>query len=123
MNIQGITILTEKIIYGPQWFGIVAWIISVIAGFFFLMLVIEGDEMWAIIPTVTCFILFITFIAIAFEENHNTFLNKPSKIQYTIEIIDDNAWKEIGPNYNVIEQPYEKKKIYVIEGDYINDNT
>ena len=123
MNIQGVNILSQKIIYSPQWFGIVAWVCAVVLGFFFLIFLIEGQEMWAMIPTTICFILFVIFLAIGFEENHNTFLNKPSKIQYEIEIIDDNAWKELGPKYNVLEKLYENKEIYRIEGDYTDDNT
>ena len=79
--------------------------------------------MWAMIPTTICFILFVIFMAIGFEANHSTFLNKPSKIQYEIEIIDDNAWKKLGPKYNVLEKLYENKEIYRIEGEYGNDNT
>ena len=123
MNIQGVEILSQKILYSPQWFGIAAWIGMIVIGFFFLIVLIEGYETWAIIPTAICFILFMICIAIAFEENHSTFLNKPSKIQYEIEITDDNAWKELGPNYNVLKKLYENKEIYRIEGDYINDNT
>ena len=123
MNIQGVNVLSQKIIYSPQWFGIAAWIVAVVLGFLFIMILIEEDETWAIVPIIICFILFIIFMGISFEENHNTFLNKPSKIQYEIEIIDDNAWKELGPNYNVLEKIYENKEIYRIEGDYIDDNT
>ena len=84
------------------------------------MVLIEGYEAWAMIPTVISFILFITFLAITFEENHSTFLNKPSKIQYEIEITDDNAWKELGPNYDILKKLYKNKKIYRIEGDYLS---
>lgn len=100
-----------------------AWICAVFLEFFFLFILIEEYKAWAIIPTTICFILFMIFLGIGFEENHNTFLNKPSKIQYKIEIIDDNAWKELGPNYIVKEKLYETKEIYRIEGEYVNDNT
>lgn len=123
MNIQGVNVLSQKIIYSPQWFGIAAWIGAIILGLFFLIIFIEEDKMWTMISTIVCFILFIIFIGIAFEENHNTFLNKPSKIQYDIEITDSNAWKELGPNYRVLKKLYENKEFYCIEGDYINDNT
>lgn len=123
MNIQGVNVLSQKIIYSPQWFGRVAWIGAIVLGFFFLIIFIEKDKMWTIIPTSACFILFIILIGIAFEENHKTFLNKPSKIQYDIEITDNNAWKELGPNYRVLKRLYENKEFYCIEGDYINDNT
>lgn len=123
MNIQGVNVLSQKIIYSPQWFGIAAWIGAIVLGLFFLIIFIEEDKTWTMISTIVCFILFIFFIGIAFEENHNTFLNKPSKIQYDIEIIDNNAWKELGPNYHVLKRLYENKEFYCIEGDYINDNT
>lgn len=123
MNIQGVNILSQKIIYSPQWFGAAAWICAMVLGFFFLIVLIEGYEMWAMIPTVISFILFLILIAIAFEENHSTFLNKPSKVQYEIEITDDNAWKELGPNYDVLKKLYENKEIYRIEGVYVDDNT
>lgn len=123
MNIQGVNVLSQKIIYSPQWFGIAAWIGAIVLGFFFLIIFIEGYKEWAMVPTIVCFILFIILIAIAFEENHNTFLNKPSKIQYDIEITNDDAWKELGPNYRVLKKLYKNKKFYCVEGDYINDNT
>lgn len=123
MNIQGVEVLTEKIIYSPQWFGIVAWIGAMAIGLLFLSLAIDEEELWQLIIGSISLVLFIVFAGITFEENHSTFLNKPSKIQYEIEITDDNAWKELGPNYDVLEKLYENKEIYRIKGDYINDNT
>ena len=123
MNIQGVEVLAEKIIYSPQWFGIVAWIGAMAIGILFLSLAIDEEELWQLIIGSISLVLFIVFAGITFEENHSTFLNKPSKIQYEIEITDDNAWKELGPNYDVLKKLYENKEIYRIEGDYINDNT
>lgn len=123
MNIQGVNVLSQKIIYSPQWFGTAAMIGAIILGFFFLIILAESYEAWTIFPIITCFILFIIFMVIALDENHNTFLNRPSKIQYDIEITDSNAWKELGPNYRILKKLYENKEFYCIEGDYINDNT
>ena len=123
MNIQGMEILTEKIIYSPQWFGIIVWIGAMAIGIFFLLLAIDEEELWQFIIGSMSLVLFIIFAGITFEENHSTFLNKPSKIQYEIEITNDNAWKELGPNYDILKKLYENKEIYRIEGDYINDNT
>ena len=123
MNIQGVEVLTEKIIYSPQWFGIIAWIGAMAIGLLFLSLAIDEEELWQLIIGSISLVLFIVFAGITFEENHSTFLNKPSKIQYEIEITDDNAWKELGPNYEVLKKLYENKEIYRIKGDYINDNT
>lgn len=123
MNIQGVEVLTEKIIYSPQWFGIVAWIGAMAIGLLFLSLAIDEEELWQLIIGSISLVLFIVFAGITFEENHSTFLNKPSKIQYEIEITDDNAWKELGPNYDVLKKLYENKEIYRIEGDYVDDNT
>lgn len=123
MNIQGVEILSQKILYSPQWFGIVAWIGAMAIGILFLSLAIDEEELWQLIIGSISLVLFIVFAGITFEENHSTFLNKPSKIQYEIEITDDNAWKELGPNYEVLKKLYENKEIYRIKGDYINDNT
>lgn len=123
MNIQGVNVLSQKIIYSPQWFGKAAIVCAIILGFFFLILLIEGYEMWTMAPIIICFILFAIFTGTTFEREHNTFLNKPSKIQYDIEITDNNAWKELGPNYRVLKRLYENKEFYCIEGDYINDDT
>lgn len=123
MNIQGVEVLAEKIIYSPQWFGIVAWIGAMAIGIFFFLLAIDEGEFWQLIIGSISLVLFIVFTGITFEENHSTFLNKPSKILYEIEITDDNAWKELGPNYDVLKKLYENKEIYRIEGDYTNDNT
>ena len=123
MNIQGVNILTQQTIFDPTWYGITAWVIMVCLTFFFAIMWIDGCEAWAGPICWICFILFIICIALTFVEDGKTLLNHPSKIEYTIEIIDDNAWKELGPNYVVKEKPYKTKEIYVIEGDYINDNT
>jgi len=122
MNIQGVEVLSEKIIYSPYWFVyasiVVLWIISIIL---FFIWIDTGNEC-AGISLVFIFILTIAFTVVALTDNP-TFLNHPSKTQYEIEIIDDNAWKELGPNYTIKNKPYETKEIYVIEGDYIDDNT
>ena len=62
--------------------------------------------------------IFIICIALTFVESGETILNHPSKIEYIIEITDDNAWKELGPYYSVKEKVYENKEIYIVEGDY-----
>lgn len=119
MNIQGVEILTQKIIFSPIWQGIAAWIIIMCFTFFFALLWLDGCESWAGFITAICFIFFVISLALTFTDNFKTFLNHPSKIEYTIEITDDNAWKKLGPNYTVKEKVYENKEIYLIEGDYI----
>lgn len=123
MNIQGIEILTEKIIYSPQWFGIAAWVIMMSCACLFALLWLDGCEAWAGPLCWISFALFIICIALTFSGNNKTIFNYPSKIEYTIEITNDNAWKELGPNYIVKEKPYETKEIYVVEGEYVNDNS
>ena len=123
MDIQGVNILTRRIIFSPIWPGIVAWIIIMCFTFFFAMTWLAEDKDWAGPVCGICFALFVICLALNFTDNSKTFLNHPSKIEYIIEITDDNAWKELGPNYTVKEKPYETKEIYIIEGDYVDDNT
>ena len=121
MNMEGIEILSEKIIYGPHLLGIILIICSFFAAFVFLGCYVSGIfEEWAAGVIIFFLIFAIISIFLSFS-NSPTYLNYPDKIQYEIEIIDDNAWKELGPNYNVINKPYETKEIYLIEGDYKND--
>lgn len=120
MNIQGVEILTQKTIYSPHWLGIIALIM-------FLFTTIILIRMWADgfinkgAGIVSCFTfaLFLICLILLTATNYETPLNYPTKIQYEIEILDDNAWKELGPNYTVKEKVYENKEIYLIEGDYI----
>ena len=119
MNIQGVEILTQKIIFGPIWQGLAIWVIMMCLTFFFTLIWAEGCESWASSVAVICFIFFVISFALTLTNNSKTFLNYPSKIEYTIEITDDNAWKKLGPNYTVKEKIYENKEIYLIEGDYI----
>ena len=123
MNIQGVCILSQHVIFSPVWYGIAAWVIMMCLAFFFAMLWLGEMEEWAGPLCWIFFALFIICIALTFIEDSKTILNHPSKIEYTIEITDDNAWKELGPNYIVKEKPYETKEIYIIEGDYTDDNT
>jgi len=123
MNIQGVCILSQHTFFSPMWYGIAAWVIMMCLACFFGMMWLDGLEEWAGLICGICFALFIIFLALTFTENEKTLLNHPSKIKYTVEITDDNAWKELGPNYTVKEKLYETKEIYIIEGDYVDDNT
>ena len=120
MNIQGVEILTQKIIFSPTWQGIATWAIIMCLTFFFALLWLEKSENWVVglIPLI-CFVFFVISLALTYTDNSKTFLNYPSKTEYTIEIIDDNAWKELGPNYTVKEKAFENKEIYIVEGDYV----
>ena len=119
MNIQGVCVLSQQTIFSPMWYGVAAWVIMMCFTFFFAIMWLDACEIWAGPVCWVCFILFIVCVALTFTEGRKTPLNYPSKIEYTIEIIDDNAWKELGPNYTVKEKPYEMKEIYIIEGDYV----
>ena len=123
MNIQGVCILSQHTIFSPMWYGIAAWVAMLCLTCFFGMMWLDGCEAWAGPVCWICFALFSICIALTFVESGKTIFNYPSKIKYTIEITDDNAWKELGPNYTVKEKPYEIKEIYIIEGEYIDDNT
>ena len=121
MLINGVKILKSIIIYVPIWYGITTWISMLFLMHFFMYRTIDTEELWSMIATVICFVGVIV-CSFTFINKRQTFFNKPSKIEYTIEILDDNAWKEIGLNYTVKEKLYENKEIYVIEGDYDNAN-
>lgn len=123
MNIQGVCTLSQQTIFSPMWYGIAAWVIMMCLTFFFAIMWLDGCEKWAGPICWICFALFIICIVLTFIEESKTIFNYPSKIEYTIEITDDNAWKELGPNYIVKEKLYETKEIYIIEGDYVDDNT
>lgn len=119
MSTIGVVILEQQTLYQPTLFGIIGWIISLVAFFCVLSLWMDVMEPGAGIASIICFACFISFLVLTFTNTHKTPLNKPAKIRYTIEITDDNAWKELGPNYNVIEKVYNDKEIYIIEGDYV----
>ena len=92
MNIQGVEILTQKILYSPQTTGIIT---SIILPFITIILI----AVWANNPInkgagiVSCFTfcLFILSLVLTMETTHSTILNKPTKIQYQIDVIDDKA--------------------------------
>lgn len=121
MLTNGATILSQQIIFSETSYGLGLSIGVVVLGFFFLVFAFEEGIYWAIVPGVIGISLFIAFMGITCTKEEKTFLNKPSKIEYTVEITDDNAWKEIGPRYIVKEKIFENKEIYVIEGDYIEE--
>ena len=118
MNIQGVEILSQKINYMPTWLGIILLIITFFSSLVLVFMWIDDYSKYfgiALCFTVTLWILCLILSTIQCP----TILNKPTKIEYTIEITNDNAWKELGPNYRIIEKVYETKEIYLIEGDYV----
>ena len=121
MSINGVEIFAQKIIYTPTWYGIATWVFTIALFFIFITWFIDTIELWAGIGSAILLACFITALALTFNET-NTIFNQPKKIEYTIEILDDEAWKEIGPNYTVKTKVYENKEIYIIEGDYDNVN-
>ena len=123
MNIEGVEILSQNIIYRPELYGIIIIVALGALAFLFLGFWIDNiiDD-WGAFAFLGACSLAIIIGFITFDNKPNTF-NYPDKIQYEIEIIDDNAWKELGPNYTVLNKPYETKEIYLIEGNYVDDNT
>lgn len=120
MNIQGVEILTQKTLYAPQWFGSIAWIIFLfIAIFLFITWAESLYSRGAGIASCFTFALFLLCMLLSLTPEESTFLNRPIKIQYEIEVTDNNAWKELGPNYKVLKKIYETKEIYLVEGDYV----
>ena len=122
MSINGIEILSKEIIYQPNVLGIISAIsLGIITMILFLGWIDSFFDDWVAIVSLFTFALMIVCVIIM-NVNHQNFLNSPFKTRYEIEIIDDNAWKELGPNYTVKSKLYETKEIYLIEGDYINEN-
>ena len=119
MSTIGVVILEQQTLYRPTLFGPIGLIISLIVFLYAISLWMDVMEPGAGIASIICFTCFILFLVLTFTDTHKTLLNKPDKIRYTIEITDDNAWKELGPNYDVIEKVYNDKEIYIIEGDYV----
>lgn len=117
MTINGVEILQQTTIYNPTTFAYILGTACFILTLIFGIHAFASDTPELLIPTIIFFILGVIIISVN-DSNLQNVLTKPSKIQYTIEIIDDNAWKELGPNYTVIKKPYDNKEIYIIEGDY-----
>lgn len=121
---NGVKILSEQIIYTSQSYSYIIWIILFFLSVFFLVMGFNCLlDKWAIIAGTVSLILSFTIVGCSCIPDSPNIFNHPFKIRYEIEIINDNAWKEIGPNYNVLKKRYESKEIYIIEGDYVNDNT
>lgn len=119
MLINGVNILLQKTIFKTTWYGILIIILMLISIFIFLICSLIGEKKWADILIILCFLGFIYSVILTSHSTSKTFLNQPCKIEYTIEVTDANAWKELGPNYTVKEKVYENKEIYIIEGDYV----
>lgn len=121
MLINGIEILEQSTFYTTTWYGDIFFCILLLGGFIYMIFgFIYKNVKMTVSGAISCLLILILVI-ISTSDTSPTFLNKPNKIQYTIEIKDDNAWKEIGPNYKVIKKIYNNKEIYLIEGDYVND--
>ena len=111
------TILAQEIIYKISPIGIVIVLSCAAIGISFGIVGLELDKPKLFVTGATSFVILI-ILAIYDSTSHSTLLNKPYKIQYTVEITDDSIWKEIATNYKIKEKPYEEREIYIIEGDY-----
>ena len=123
MNINGVNILEQSILYKPTWYGVIGWIVFIFTAIIFIADFVEQLSIVKGLIGLALLTLFILDLMFTFGAESPTILNQPDKIQYTIEILDDNAWKELGPHYSVKEKVYENKEIYIIEGDYNNANS
>ncbi len=122
MNIQGIEILKEHLIYKPNMFGYISLLGFIIIAAWLLFMAIDNDSSKLLILAMVGSILGVVSIILCYCPN-KTILNHPVKVRYDIEVIDENAWKELGPNYTVIEKIYDNAEIYIIEGDYVDGNS
>ena len=114
MAINGITILASQALFCPTTYGNLIVFLSLVLLFVLLVFFICFEKTICFIGSIFFFILLV-ISSILVSMDTQTILNKHYATQYTIEILDDNAWKEIGPNYEVVEKPYENKEIYIIE--------
>lgn len=114
MNIPGVEILSTTLIYEPTVLSIILSILFTLLAMFFIWGSIGrilGDY-WGLIGIVCMLMIFVcTGLG---QAQTKTILNKHAKTKYVVEITDDAAWKEIGPNYTVVNKVYESKEIYVI---------
>ena len=118
MNIQGVEILSQKINYMPTWLGIMLLIITFFSSL--LLFFTWIDDYSKYFGIALCFTIALWILCLILStRQYPTILNKPTKIEYEIEITDDNSWKELGPNYKIIKKVYNIKEIYRIEGDYV----
>lgn len=121
MNIPGVEVLSTTLIYGPTVLSIILCILFTLLAMFSIWGSIGrilGDY-WELIGIVCILMIFIC-IGLG-QAQRKTILNKQVKTEYVVEITDDAAWKEIGPNYTVINKVYESKEIYVIIKEKIDD--
>ena len=115
------TILAQEIIYKISPIGIIIVLSCAAIGISFGLIGMELDKPKLFVIGIISFLILIA-LAIYDSTSHPTLINKPNKIRYTVEITNDNIWKEIATNYKVKEKPYEEREIYIIEGDYDNVN-
>lgn len=118
MAINGIEILKQTTIYSPMIFSVIFGVLCLALAITFILIACISENVNLLIPAAIFFITSI-IIGATSDSNSQNVLTKPSKIEYVIEIKDDNAWKELGPNYTIKEKVYENKEIYLVEGDYV----
>lgn len=114
-------ILNEQIIYSPITIYLIFMaVLSILAASAFVI-AIEESEIKFLIPA-TLFLISILAISFNLSTTNKTRCNKPTSIRYTVEIIDNNAYKELINNYKIIKKVYDTKEIYLVEGDYPNES-
>lgn len=113
--INGIEILSQTLIYEIQLLWLLIGIIALVIGTITFILSCDSYSNIGIIIG-ACITIVAVFVLCSgtFADNQEWF-NQPKAIQYTIEIIDDNAWKEIGPRFEVVGKVYDNKEIYIIK--------
>ena len=112
-------ILAQEIIYRLSPIGLIIILSLSAIGILGGMVGMELEKTKLLFITAISFLILIA-LAIYDSTSHPTLINKPNKIQYTVEITDDNIWKEIATNFQIKEKPFNDKEIYIIEGDYDN---
>lgn len=123
MNIPGVEILSITPIYEPTALSIILCILFALLAMFSIwgsMGRILGNY-WGLV-SIICILMIFICVGLGYAQT-KTVLNKHIKTAYEIEITDDTAWKEIGPNYTVVNKVYESKEIYVVIKEKIDDHS
>ena len=88
------TILAQEIIYKVSPIGIIIILSCAVIGFSFGFAGIELDKpKLFVIGVISCIMIFV--LAAYDSTSHSTLLNKPNKIQYTVEITNDNTIQQV----------------------------
>lgn len=118
--IQGINILEQSPIYQTSLFGIIFTLLFISLAILFFVIAFILDEPKLLI-LMSIFTIFAAFGGITADTNF-PLINSKVGTKYIIQVEDENAWKEIVPNYEIVKRVYENQNIWEIKGDYVDES-